>query len=207
MKNNINFLIVGLILITFAISCSKDKNNASLTSMGFPNDIGNTWVYLNFNNNTHSFDTLRISIVGDTNLKEGLPVKSMLYKYPTIKDLNFLYSSDDTVKLYETLYRNSGLFGYIFPLKVGKVWTKFNGWMSWDSTIVKKEISVEVFPNEFYNGFELIRKGWIFEGGYNINIWFVPGIGEVKSFNSQSSSPGHVQTQLIKINFAPSIVR
>jgi len=207
MKNTINFLILGLILIPFTISCSKDMNNASLTSIGFPNDIGNTWVYLNYNDNTHKFDTLRITIIGDTNLKEGLPVKTMLYEYPKVNDLNFLYSSHDTVKLYETLYRNSGLFGYIFPLETGKFWVKFNGAMTWDSTIVKKEISVEVFPNEFYNGFELVRKGWIFEGGYTYNILFVPGIGEVKSFNYMSSSPGHVQTQLIKINFAPKVVR
>jgi len=191
------------VLISFLNSCSKD-NFDSIATKSYPNEIGNSWVYLYFNSQSRSYDTLTVTVTKDTVLNNGMNVRSLKYDYSFVSDRNFLYVSNDTVILFETDHSNSSLFAYIFPLEIGKTWTNFNSAMVWDSTIVKKEINIEVFPNKFYRGFELRRWAWQFEGGYEQKVWFVPGIGEVKCFASYVPlSVGQVESQLVKINFIP----
>lgn len=198
----LQILIFVLIII---IGCRRENNETLPLKKSLPYELGNTWIYLNYNSQTKLFDTLRESIVGNTILDDSVPVIKLLYKYSNIIDTNYLYVSKDTIKIYESIYHNTSLFGYVFPLKVGKVWTGFNNSMRWDSTIVIKELEIEVFPNVFYKGFELNKKGWIFEGGYDFVEWYVPGIGVVETFKSKSSvnTYDNIQTKLIQINFIP----
>ena len=125
----------------------------------------------------------------------------MLYEYPKITDINFLYYSNDTVMFYENQSSGSNIYGFIFPLEVGKTWTNFNGAMSRDSTLVFREKLIEVFPNKFYLGYELNSYGWIFEGGYSSYMIFVPGIGIIQ--NSTWGMFSGLTIKLIKINFKP----
>ena len=202
MKSLIKFSLFSL-MCAIIFECTRDRSDLVLASGIFPSELGLIWQYSIFDGKTNTFKELKVSIVSDTAHINGLPVKTMLYEYPTVTDKNFLYSTKDTVKIFESLSASSSLYGYVFPLEVGKNWTDFNGAMYWDSTKVIRQLSIEVFSNRFYDGFEIARKGWIFEGGYSTIIWFVPGIGEVKSFDFHLSSPDHVYTQLNSINFEP----
>jgi hypothetical protein len=195
--------IIPILLITTLISCSKE-NIDPIATISYPNEIGNAWVFLYYNSQLGSYDTLTITVTKDTLLNNGKHVKSLRYDYPYGSDKNFIYISNDSVILFETDHYNSSLFAYIFPLEIGKAWTNFNSAMVWDSTTVTERITIELFPNEYYEGFELRRKAWQFEGGYDQRVWFIPGIGEVKWFDSHVPlSLGHIDRELIKINFKP----
>ncbi len=202
MKSLIKLILFSLVCIII-FGCTKGRSDLASASGIFPGELGLVWHYSIFDSKANTFKDLKVSIVSDTAHINGLPVKTMLYEYPTFTDKNFLYSTKDTVKIFETLSASSGLYGYVFPLETGKSWTDFNGYMYWDSTKIIRQLSIEVFPDRYYDGFEIERKGWIFEGGYGTIIWFVPGIGEVKSFDYHLSSPGHVYTELKSINFEP----
>lgn len=203
----IKIIVLALLLFSLA-NCKKDNAAENETPQGivtesYPNQVGDSWLYLLYNSGTYSYDRLRITNTGTTKLANGLPVSKLMVEYPTVTDTNFIYVTKDTIRLYETRAKNSCLEGYVLPLSKGKTWSGFNNAMSSDKTTVIKEITIEVFPHMFYKGYEMYRQGWIFEGGYSYIFWYVPGIGVVKKFRRTITGDSDVDMELIEINFTP----
>jgi hypothetical protein len=200
--HKISLFLFNLIILLVTVSCSKDDSNLKIEN---PEAQGKTWTYLNYNYKSEMYDTITIIQYGETELDNGTTVSKLIYKYPTIVDTNFIYIASDTIMEFGTRSGNSYYSAYILPLKKGKYWKNFNGAMDYDSTIVTNEINVEVFPNEWYNGFELQRIGVVgFDGGFDYIEIYVPEIGLIEMYPT-FELPGeiYIRRKLLNINFTP----
>ncbi|NOQ28202.1 MAG: hypothetical protein GQ564_22800 [Bacteroidales bacterium] len=201
--HNISLFLFNLIVLLLIVSCSKNDSNLKIEN---PEAQGKTWTYLDYNYELEIYDTITIIQYGETELNNGTPVSKLIYKYPTIVDTNFIYIRPDTIMEFYTRSGNSCLYAYLLPLEKGKYWIDFNGAMEYDSTIVTNEINVEVFPNEWYNGFELQRIGFVgFDGGFDFIEIYVPEIGLIERYPT-FEMPGEIylRRKLLHINFTPS---
>ena len=200
--NGIFIFLISLKVLLVIESCSNDNN----IEIEDPESKGKSWTYLDYNYETEKYDTITIIQYGETELDNGIPVSKLIYKYPLVVDTNFIYITSDTIMEFETRSGNSCLFAYLLPLEKDRYWIDFNGFMDYDSTIVTKEINIEVFPNEWYNGFELQRIGNVgFDGGFNYIELYVPEIGLIERYPT-FELPGEIYTRrkLININFTPA---
>ena len=196
-----SLFLLSLTVIMIIVSCSKDDSNPKIEN---PEDLGKTWTYIDYNCDSSNIDTIKIIQFGETQLNNGLPVSKLIYKYPSQVDTNFIYISEDTIIEFENRNYNSKLFAYIFPLTVGKYWTGFNSYYDYDSTIVIEEINIEVFPNEWYNGFKIYRKASIDYDGFEEINWYVPEIGLIKCSPLNEFDNICTKRKLIGINFTPA---
>ena len=186
MNKNLIYLSLVLLIPLLLISCRKKstvtRSHENQVLEYFPNSIGSRFIYFYFDSLSMHSDTVTVSIVDTITYDNIKQLTVWEYIYSSKIDTRYVYSSGDTVKIYNDLENWWINTTYLFPLEIGKGWR--GGFINDTSTVVD-QVSITVPAGEFANTF-LIEETWgaLNEYGY-ILTWFVPEVGIVKKLNWQ----------------------
>lgn len=86
MRTVTRIVITGIIILSL-LSCKKDDPDLNNID-NFPAKPGYTWTYLKYRDSYDKYDTITITVAGDSLLDDGTPVQLLLCNYP---DLTFYY--------------------------------------------------------------------------------------------------------------------
>jgi hypothetical protein len=188
LKYLFNLLFLALILV----GCSKDNQN--VPTNGFPNQIGDKWVY----RLTESYsDTLvQVEIVGQGTLPNGVNAKIWKYTYQNLfrnyVDTFWVSNINDDVRIYYkpcftcTEPMPDEKLHYIFPLSVGNSWYTIAAYGDTTKVIDKESISVPA--GTFNNVFRLSKvQGYVNNSWTNDTIFFQENVGIVKLIQHEAN--------------------
>ena len=160
----------------------KDKRASQ-----FPMSVGSTWVYsivdtvvYTYTGKTEIFyDTVKVSIVGFTNLPDGKEATVWQYQYRDTVDTLFVNLAGDTLLFYQ---KNGDYLllksGFILPLQVDKQWqlSVFDYW-------VEQADTVQVPAGVFINVFDVLERPRV-GNVVGLNHYFIaPQVGIVKYYS------------------------
>ena len=166
------------ILLIVVSSCKDNSTNSSNDALPkessyFPNAIGSSWVYL-ISSGTY-FDTLKVSIVGDTILPNGVSAKIWSEISSSYQTTFYVYSLGDTIEV----RNDNNLFAFprlIIPFTVGNKWAGFS-----QDTIYVSQDSVYSFDSKAnLKAFCLMYQKSGYQWSYWSATWFAPAIGVIK---------------------------
>ena len=198
-------VVYTLMLFLFVtISCLKEDSKPNIINPD-PYQVGHSWTYEYNNQRTGQVEEYKQTIVRKDTMLGGLLALVVVVEYQSDSLLNYWYWSGDTLR-YSYSQNPQPVLGYVLPLSTGKVWTEFNITMIWDSTKVGRKFNIPLFNGKTYAGYDLIKEAYQFEGGYNLLELYIPTVGMVKTYRSQSTEDTfeNVIWKLVSINFTPA---
>jgi hypothetical protein len=197
-----------LLLVILNISCQKD--NTTQPNDYFPNKLGYQWIY---KLTTNSIDTVKVEIVSQGTLPNGVSAKIWKYTYKyasqTYIDTVWVSYINNNVRIYDnpcstcTDQMPLERLHYILPLSVGKSW--FTDAAYGDTTKVLDQESISVPKGTFTNVFRLSKvRGHVTNSWTNDTIYFKEQVGLVRlNQNEFNLGPviGNGIWELISYNF------
>lgn len=149
-------------------------DNVDTLSAYFPNAVGNQWVYNLYDSLSHTFDTLTVTITGNTTLADSMEAAIWVYDYAVRQFVDTQYVSvrDSLVLVYR---RKAGDIGplqpdleYVIPFRIGQTWMRDL------LTMYSVENTDQLIP-DFRNTSYRIRRTTVSSG--TDFLWFHPHIG------------------------------
>lgn len=177
--------------------------NIDTLSAYFPNAVGNQWVYNLYDSLSHTFDTLTVTITGNTTLADSMEAAIWVYDYAVRQFVDTQYVSvrDSLVLVYR---RKAGDIGplqphleYVIPFRIGQTWMRDL------LTMYSVENTDQLIPN-FRNTSYRIRRTTVNSG--TDFLWFHPRIGLIRNRSNTTLYDGTPSAlELISYRLFPDI--
>ncbi len=193
MKHITRFACLAMI-VGMATGCRNTVTSPSESfPQDFPNNVGDSWTFAEFDSLSKTSDTVYVSIVGQTELTSNRSATIWCYKYPTQTDTVFVTFSNDTAEFISG--RTTKL---IFPLRVGNQWPE--DYVN-DTNRVLENAPFSVPAASFPSAYQIVET-W---GGFNdygkVIRWFVPQVGIISVSTRRLILGAYTNTTLQLIHY------
>ncbi|MEO5929549.1 MAG: hypothetical protein ABIR47_06430 [Candidatus Kapaibacterium sp.] len=115
--------IIGMVPIACGNAVDQPIIQPPVPAADFPNAVGSSWIYSVYYLPKKQYDTLTVTIYGDTILADSQHVSIWRYAWSNNADTEYVATSGDTVKGY---FNDSAGYEladeYVYPLVPGKHW-------------------------------------------------------------------------------------
>jgi hypothetical protein len=142
----------------------------------FPNRSGFTWTYATYDSIQQREDTLKVTVLHEITLPDGLPATAWEFASASSIDTQYVSIVGDTVRVMTEPGNIWGSTKYVFPLQVGSAWSGDGGI---DSSRVVAMGTVTVPAGSFTEAYRIEQWGGALNDYWFIDSWFVPHVGLV----------------------------
>lgn len=175
------FVRVGIILtLLFGIAACNDNVDpvkepvpVTLAVTEFPHVPGTRWTYTVYDSLTGLTDTAMVSITGNTELINNVPVQIWVTARGSVRDTSYVAVRGNTVEFYATLSSNNPET-LVFPLAAGSSWGT-----STDTNTVAGIDMIVTPSGTFDESFDVLRRAFGMNYALHTHTWLVPHVGIV----------------------------